>query len=257
MLKKLIKYEFRYYRNYMLLTLLVMVISVILSRLFHELGDSAIDRYAGTRIGVFLMMTLPTLVFLTGAAAILAVFVPVVLAAIRFYRNLCRDEGYLSFTLPIKPSHHVLTKTLVPFVWIVVQICVLLLTVFLVSLPGSSFDFSWIAQTTPSEALLTLGILGVLLLALLTSILQVNFSIACGQLFQKHKLIGSIGCYIALNSVSQVIPSLSLFVPMMGNVSPNAYLGLSIGSAAAVYLILSAVFYFITCHIMTYKLNLE
>ncbi len=266
MLKKLIRHEFRYYRKFMLLTLLIMGISVVLTRLSVELTDLAIERYASSRLGLLLSMSLPTLTFVAVLGCMAAFMIPQVLSAVRFYRNLSRDEGYLSFTLPVKPSHHVFCKTLVPFVWSLILIVALILFVILVSIPG------YTPEPVPPEAeaeelsmattLLTLfGTFFVVLLGFLASIVQINFSIACGQIFRKHKLLGSIGCYIALNTVLQIVPGVVIFLPLLfipiASLSFDSYMAIFIISSAVIYLAITVILYVITCRIMTKRLNLE
>ena len=119
MLKKLLKHEFRYYRKFMLITMMVMVVSVLFIRLAivaFEHMPSNVDTIAETLMNLAslpLMMLCMVLYY----TALLSLAVPHVFGAVRYYRNLTQDQGYLSFTLPVRPSYHVFCKTFVPLVW--------------------------------------------------------------------------------------------------------------------------------------------
>ncbi len=270
MLRKLFKHEFRYYNKYMLLSLLVMLVSLLLTRASVEMEEWISESNAADPVVGLVSTALATLILLTVMGCFAALMLPQVLAAIRFYKNLTGDEGYLSFTLPVKASHHVLCKTFVPFIWSIVSGCALIVMALLVFLPGNVGGGGSTSSAPPSQeetmalstALLAVfGTIALILLNLLASIVQINFSISCGQLFRKHKLIGSIGCYIALNTVLRMVTGVVTVLPFIltlsSNMSENVSLLFTLFSGGAVYLIITIVLYVITCRIMTNKLNLE
>ena len=49
--------------------------------------------------------------------------------AVRFYKNLFTDEGYLSFTLPVKPYMHLWSKGICMAIWQVVNTVMIVLSV--------------------------------------------------------------------------------------------------------------------------------
>ncbi len=267
MLKKLMKYEFRFYNKFCLIALLVMTGSVILSRISIELSDYVLTHFEMDALFYLLYECLSTLTFISVMGCVAALVIPQILAAIRFYRNLTRDEGYLSFTLPVKPSHHVLCKTLVPLIWSTILIFALVILVILVSIPGqvpeSTLPENEADATLISTVLLFIfGGLTVVILSLLSSIVQIHFSIACGQLFRKHKLLGSIGCYLGLNTVLQFLSTGTMIFPFIlvssvDELTLNGYLLMIFGILSVILLVLIGVLYGITCRIMTNKLNLE
>lgn len=277
MLKKLLKHEFRYYRKFMLITMLVMVVSVLFIRLAIVAFDhmpANVDTVAETLMdlaSIPLMMLCMVLYY----TALLSLAVPHVFGAVRYYRNLTQDQGYLSFTLPVKPSQHVFCKTLVPLVWSFILTLVLIMTVVLAFLVGNAdlLEFAEFFHTI-GEGIAEIGIWGgawitlFLFFAVISSIcsvVMVNFAISLGQLFRKHKLIGAILSYLGLNTVISMVTgifsALALFlIDFEATQAGQALNGYMIGylfSMSILMLILTVVMYWLCCHIMTKKLNLE
>ncbi len=84
--------------------------------------------------------TSSVLLILVGIAVVIVTFVVVVL---RFYKNLYSNEGYLMFTLPVKPQQLLLSKTIVAFTWIVISMLIFV-GALLVSLYGFGVEFNFI-----------------------------------------------------------------------------------------------------------------
>ncbi|HEX2926318.1 MAG TPA: ABC transporter permease [Ruminiclostridium sp.] len=124
MLGKLLKYEVRDTSGiiplFYLITAVLSVLSLFAGKL--ELG------WFKTTSSVLLLL-----------AAIAVVIVTMVILIIRFYKNLYSNEGYLSFTLPLKPHLHLISKTIAAFVWMVLSLLVCLGAIF-VSLKGFGVD---------------------------------------------------------------------------------------------------------------------
>ena len=94
---------------------------------------------------------------------------------------------------------------------------------------------------------------------------MVNFAISLGQLFRKHKLIGAILSYLGLNTVISMVTgifsALALFLidfeATQAGQALNGYMIGYLSSMSILMLILTVVMYWLCCHIMTKKLNLE
>ena len=104
-----------------------------------------------------------------------------------------------------------------------------------------------------------------IVMSLISSVVMVNFAISLGQLFRKHKLIGSILSYLGLNTVISMITgvfsTLSLFLidfeEAQAGVALNGYMIGMLTTMSVILLIVTVVMYWGSCHIMTKKLNLE
>jgi hypothetical protein len=277
MLKKLLKYEFRYYRKFMLITLLVTLASVLFLRL-AIFAFTQVPEFAETTGDVLISLSVIPLMILSTIfyySAIFSLLVPHVFGAIRFYRNLTMDQGYLSFTLPVKPSQHIFCKTLVPTVWTLILTLALIASGTLAIVIGNNSlqdiaeAFQILLQEARAEGIM-LGVWLVLaivlmIMAIVASVSTVNLSISLGQLFRKHKLIGSILSYWGLNTVVSTITGIVSVFPLflIDYSAPNAgpsLNGFMIGMLllmTVVMMVVTAVTYWGSCHIMTKKLNLE
>ena len=86
-------------------------------------------------------------------------------------------------------------------------------------------------------------------------------AIILGQTFHRHKVMGSILCYIGLYSLVQSVTS-ALIMPQtiqLGNVdfSPVDFLIHAIPTTSIASLFLGILWYVITLHMMNKKLNLD
>ena len=277
MLKPLLKYEFRYYRKIMTIALLVMAVSVLLIRLGSEAFYWMPETAETFEESLMVIASVPLLLLseILRYAVIFTLALPLLLCAVRFYRNLTQDPGYLSFTLPVKPSQHVFCKTFVPLVWTLILAVVRILTGTLVSLivDGDLTDITGEVLTLSSilkgegvwlEAWIVLLVVFAFL-CLVNTIVMINFSISLGQLFRKHKLIGSILSYLGLSTAfgifmgSLSIFSISLidFEATLAGEMLNTYMVSMLSNLSFLTSLICILMYWGCCYIMTKKLNLE
>ncbi|PYG87471.1 hypothetical protein LY28_02141 [Ruminiclostridium sufflavum DSM 19573] len=109
MLTKLLKYEFRDTARTIpflyLITLFFAAIAFIAGRLKIS----------------FITATSSVFLIIAGVSVFIVTFA---LVAIRFYRNLYSNEGYLMFTLPVKPHELLISKVIAGFCWITASLAV-------------------------------------------------------------------------------------------------------------------------------------
>lgn len=146
-----------------------------------------------------------------------------ILMIVRFYTTMVGDRGYLTWTLPVTASTHIGAKLIGAFVW---RIFVLVAMVAMMAIffcgnywiwlqdGNDMYSISWILQQMYGELVanitgqdvcmfilslieqLVLGIVGMLL---------IYMCIAVGQLFGKWRVLASIGCYLLILVIVQVI----------------------------------------------------
>ena len=131
-----------------------------------------------------------------------------------FYKNLFTDEGYLTFTLPVKRSSILLSKTLNAAIWTAISAATTFILIMVSiactgALPAAIDIFESILSifkfTSFTDALwiVVYAIMAVLILVAL-SVMQINliqFCITLGAtLVKKHKILASVGIYYAVNS---------------------------------------------------------
>jgi hypothetical protein len=191
---------------------------------------------------------------------------------VRFYRNLFTDEGYLMNTLPAKPFELILSKLFVGFVWCVINVVCSGISIFFLSLSKTSMDDFTTAWNAISDELVKNGItMGSLIpyfifggiISLLYMLVMFYASVAIGQTFKNHKVLFSLGAYVVLYVISQIISSLTLIpfgffsylndytINMKNTILP--IIGLSYVASIALLI----VYFVITNYILSRKLNLE
>jgi len=202
MLGKLMKYEISATSRILVPLYLVLLCMSIANRFIYRLG---------IKEGI--------LAFLTGFMLILQIFLIIAILAttaifmiLRFYKNLLSDEGYLMFTLPVSSHHLILSKLIITVLWTLISIIIIIASLCLVFATSSniSFVFETIKQIFTelvstfggNWTLMLINMIFLILLSLISSILLIYTSIAVGQLFTRHKIIGSFIAYIILYSVT-------------------------------------------------------
>ncbi len=261
MLSKLIKHEFKATARLLLPLYLILFVLTIVERivLSFDLKGS---------LGVILGFA--TFAYVVSIFAIAVVsFVIIIL---RFYKNLITDEGYLMFTLPVKPQQLINSKLLVSFVWNIVSILLILVSLFGVFITKDRFDlltdgFRMIITEMQKEfgtfklTLLIIEFIILMILGLINNILILFVSIAVGQLFNGHKVLGSIIAYIGISTVLQIIVTIVFLI--LGVVfhttfeEPLAVPQIILPITIAFTLVTNALYYIGTDVIFKKKLNLE
>lgn len=122
MLRMLYRYENRYYTKIMSLCYLILAGTLLVGRLTYELFRY-LEKSLPEDSDMLVLTSIPmSLVLMLAVLAVFAVLIiPQVLLAVRFWKNLIRDGGYLSLTLPVKPQAHVGCKIVTAFVWTVIS----------------------------------------------------------------------------------------------------------------------------------------
>ena len=230
-------------------------------------------------IGYFILLIAP--------AIILSIY-----TALRFYRNLFTDEGYLMHTLPVKKRELITAKGLVAVIWNVITTITTLLSVLLVilliSMSSRYGGVTW-ADITESFAqffheaipivkemfrmpvwMVALLFLGSFIVGAFYNTLLLYASVSIGHLWKKHPMAGTvlsyIGFYLAISFLTSAFSINSLNLTM-GNIffasnytayaSMGDYLLRVLGNGYLVSAIGILVFYAITEWIMSHKLNLD
>ena len=260
MLGKLFKYEMKAMARLLLPIFLILAVLTVVDRIVIYL-----DIFKGV------LSVIPGMITFAYVLSIIAIVVASSLLVIyRFYKNLMTDEGYLMFTLPVKPHELILSKLMSSFLWMIASLVVFALSILFVASGSFSFNefidglkqlMTLIKKEFDSQTVLFLIQLAVLfILGVINNILIVYASIAIGQLFHSHKIIGSIGAYIGINTVLQIITSvgtasIAITTKSIDDIAsiPQIILPVTI----ILLLILNTIYYYVTTLLLTRKLNLE
>lgn len=208
MLGKLLKHEFKHSARYVM-AIYACTAATILVMLFAFLTKI-------TWLGVVASVVL----YFVGILIVIMTLVSVIK---NFYDTLYTNQGYLSFTLPVKCSTLLLSKVIVSFVWILASMAALALTFSIVYLNAKAQteegelsslievlrDSGLLSMLPSGKAIVQVVILAVIavLLTILTFVGFVYFSVTLANTrpLQKHpKLFGFLiffGSYAATNSI--------------------------------------------------------
>lgn len=205
------------------------------------------------------------------------VIATVVYLAVRIQKNLFSDEGYLTHTLPVKPTQILWSKVFVIWTWSVIDfICVMISVFTLITykdtlpeiLKGASTFFgtlfgnfgftNWLEEVITLLAGLSqyFGFYPLLLL----------FAMCLGNLFKSHKIMGTLLSFFGLNIVLSflstmitfIIPGLSPFIQAnLTQDNLSVYSGRLMIFTLVWNILFSAIFFVGSRYILTKKLNLD
>ena len=261
MLFKLLKYDFRaMWKQFSLIwgAALALALANRFS-IFWDVDDHAIGLSDTTTSGitVFAFMSVITAMFV----------IAVIFVVNRFSKGLLGGEGYLMFTLPVRPWELVASKLICGTVtWIGCGV-VALLSPFIMApvnwLELMQFPF-WSdilrgIMKHPGTLALMAEFCLVILAFIVLFISVMYLAMAVGHLFSRHRRLISvaafIGLYILIANVYGRVFSYRFIQSLMNTVNVNAYS--SMLTASAIMLIPTAIFLAAVCWILENKLNLE
>lgn len=209
--------------------------------------------------------------------AILAiVIVAIIYIVLRFYQGLLKDEGYLTFTLPVSIDAILWSKALTGVVLLTISGAVAILSMFmqmmeqgdLKILGGVLMELLEAAGTGNTVMIFICAILAAVSTCL-SSIFQAYCAMGFGQLAQKRKLAASILAYVIISFVISMVTGVGVMplavhvLEMLGKPNvlqifngPHGVWVLLLGFALY-NLLYVVVFYFPARYIFKNKLNLE
>ena len=263
MLGKLIKYEFKATYRLFLPTYLGTILFAILAKLFtsiNSLATFAGGAFMGVIIAIYVIIILMSLVL------------TLVLIIQRFYKNLTKDEGYLSHTLPVGVDSHIWGKLIPAVVWniatsVVVVASILIATGSKEVFDGIAYVWQWFTEFFAAYVqmplwLFILELCIIVLISTASSIVNFYSAIAIGHLFTKRRVLMSIVAYFGIAFIVSMISS-----GITGGIwtdldySLTNITGGTVTIALAIYalyeVVLCAIYYFITRYIFSRRLNLE
>lgn len=278
MLKKLFKQEWKNFSPAPTITMIILTVMTLI--LMSTFMTSFWEQDNNIFVNLFASLTILAYIFALAALS----FCVMLITAIRFYKNLFTDEGYLMFTLPVKTSDLLLSKALAAILWRLISDIFIILSIMGIASVGIAYlsdtsivqffeEFSDIFReifSAMQESLtipIPLFFLWLFLIGIASLISSTFFIYTCiclGQLWSKHKIGGAILAYFGLRFVFRLfrqifsLPLSNLYSSYydMENITAGTWvlvmfvtLLILCGLCAALYC---------TCHyIMSKKLNLD
>jgi hypothetical protein len=228
-------------------------------------------------------------IMLSYVALIGSVIYTVILVFMRFYKHLYTDEGYLTFTLPVKRGTVLLSKSVNAMIWMTAHGVLLILCVMIIMLIAPAPEkvgalinpiiyqeigqiFADIWQTV--GAWLIVYILEIIILLIVSAAFSVALLQLCitfaAMIVKKAKLFLGIGVYYAANSIISSIGVIMFYVMFlsaftgatellegMGEVQGCIFVALLLLIVSVALALFTSVFYMTTRNCMERKLNLS
>lgn len=157
--------------------------------------------------------------------------------AVRFYKSMFTDEGYLTHTLPATSHQLLLSKVITMCIWSLIGIIGVAVSVFIVAgcvyifwadvFGGLGYELrSLLHELAQMEELK--GVFGLILTTIFMVIastfsgtMTVVGSISIGQMLRKHRILGAIGAYFGITTIVQIISTIVMFPIMFGVAMAN------------------------------------
>lgn len=220
MLKKILKYDMNaVWKLWVALSAALLGMTVILSLLVRfsiiyslENADTLFYFFIAISTGLFG-------VGLISAWSGILIVTPI-MCYVRYFKNFFSDEGYLTFTLPVKRSTLYMSKVVNVFIFnvgnVVVTILALLLASMIIPATGDNgailnfeilkgiFEFFALIWEEISAWMLVY-LLGIILLAAVCSLYQIGMIHLCitvgATVAKKHKVLAGIGIYMGVSFI--------------------------------------------------------
>ena len=259
MLGKLLKYEIKATARIFLPLYLVLSVFAIINSFMSFNADTF-------SLPQFITLTLYIIILVGMFVASLIVMIQ------RFYKNLLSEEGYLMFTLPVKPYKHIVSKLIVSVMWVILSSITALASILIIASKEITFSeiftdlgmlwdraYSFLGASLYHLIIqMTIG----LIVSVVTSILLIYVSIALGHLSNNHKILASIGAFLGIYVIAQIVSGV-LFIGSDGQgliytLSQHSPIPFTlIWLAIAISAVFATVYFIITNIILTKRLNLE
>ena len=223
MLSKLFKYDFRALSRVLWPTMAAVAGASLIATLSFLFSEKTYSSTSSNGLVTFLSGALAVIMVL---AIIAACFLVVFIICAHFYRNLMTDEGYLTFTLPVKTSDILWSKLLTAMLWtliscVVIGLCALLFVGLAAA--GSRGGAQMLSELADGirqlfgmfgakSALLTFEFIILALAGMAYSILHIYLALVIGGVVShRHKILAGIGFYFVISIIASIITSIAQY----------------------------------------------
>lgn len=277
MILKLFKYDFMNIGKKLIPFYIAALVIGIINRFLLLTSDiSRLEREEN-----FLAMFGSPLLYFAYFAVVFGIFCMTVFVIItRYSSSIYGNEGYLTNTLPLKPSQIILAKLINFLIWIFISYFVIFVSLFIlfpfeffirniIKDPEFYQDLNTIVKEFFSSKYIFISILQLIynFFAHVQSILIIFLSIAIANLFKSYKVVVGVIAFFIISIIFSFIGASvtystisNLDVPVIyGDTDPIIFTSLRNGSMTSIlYSIISSVLLFFGVHYLhTHNLNLE
>ena len=219
-------------------------------------------------------------VFALFAYAVLAIFISIS----RYYKNFFSDEGYLTFTLPVKSSTLIFSKLWATLLWTlisgaVVAVCILIYVTFGGAPIGKVINVEFYETLGEAMRLILKGLFTELdisdafilaeavvlgFISMVYGMLSLFLAITIGSIVaKKHKILASIGFYYLIHTAISTVTMVFMTIISFNTVNISTYasyelvLHLYLIGMIFIYTVITVAEFLITDYLLKNKLNLQ
>ncbi len=241
------------------------------------IGSMGLLLFTAVQIDEFISSMLVSSYGMAYGLTVFAVTVGIMIyIGVRYYRSMYGSEGYLTHTLPATPLQLIVSKLIVSVLWYWITIFVMMISIILLVISASAaagnpidLPLVWhelreLSYGMRREGISLVGTVvaytGMYLLGNVFGIVMLYASAALGQLFDRYRIISSVGIYFGFTMILQVLSFASMFpIIFMVNEVENPltiFWAIIIIGYVAIGLATAGLFY-LTYFLTKKKLNLE
>ena len=189
----------------------------------------------------------------------------------RFYNGLLRDEGYLMFTLPVKPWQLIASKGIASTLIVCLSGVFAVLSVFVMAFNATFTQFMdeflmLLGNFTGELWLFLLSLCIFILVSIIASVMQVYTAMSLGHLANKNRIVWSVVGFVGIQTFFSIVKWIGLYA-MDATVSDEMLIEMINGTmftGGVALLILSlltmvqiALLFAVSERILSKRLNLE
>lgn len=211
MLGKLIKYDLKYGVRIFVVLHVLLLLACSFGRFFY-MDKINFNAPVNTILSpLFIFCSVFFLLFMAVCFGISA------LVAVRFYKNLFTDEGYLTWTLPATATQQLWAKIISGVIWEAGNLLLCSLA-FLILVSGDNVTTAYAAVASEYTQYLGMPIsqfgfycLVFGLFGTIGSVIMIYLCIAVGHLFPAHRILCAIVVYFILSALLQILTFALMF----------------------------------------------
>ncbi len=257
MLGKLLKHEWKSVWGVPTLLIGILMIIAILAGLTFVLPIWESEWVGLPLSGVML--------FVTFYLAMIAVMLGIsIYFAVRFYKNMFTDEGYLTHTLPVTPRQLLLNKVITMSAWNLIGELAIIASLFvfggitMLSMMSKDSTFArelmegisaWreLMESPYMDGFewFCISILCMILVGAFSGSMQIIGSITLGQMVRRHRVLGAIGIYFGLAIALQIVNT-AFVMPVMMKMMESSFDG-RYSNQQTPFPVLTPVYLIMTC----------
>lgn len=273
MVRKLIKYDFQSYFRLLFPVQMIILGFALINRVI-QFFEPAVDSSEASET-VYTAIFVSTLVLYI-ISIIVCLIMTVIVGIIRFYQGMYTNEGYLNHTLPVTPTQHIFAKLLTSIIYCLGAFLAVFLSFMVITAGEVNIEVfkaffylngQYFANYGLNGGLYVLEFILLFCVAIFFIFLKLYCCISVGQLVKRKKILLAFGVYFGIYIVKQIFGTIIVigvalnldFLNQIGDwfsSHPEPALHIALCGGIVFYALFALIYFLITRHIMSKKLNL-